>query len=201
LPLVDHLDLVITDVYMPGINGLEFLSTLRSDPATTRHVPVILYTATYKSSDLEAKAKALGAFSVLSKPSDPEVILEHVRAALNSKTQESTATILGIERSCSETRPAETPGPHLGYRFAALIEIMMDLAEERDSGKLTRTFCQGAKELINVREASVHIVAPGTTCSFLPRLARILRTAFPCRRMTADLSTLREKPRGGACRK
>jgi signal transduction histidine kinase len=55
----------------------------------------------------------------------------------------------------------------LGYRSAALIEIMLDLAAERDSQRLVRNFCYGAKELINAREASVHIVAPGESQNHL----------------------------------
>ena len=41
LPDVAHLDLIITDVHMPGMNGLDFLTALPGD-AITRHVPVIL---------------------------------------------------------------------------------------------------------------------------------------------------------------
>lgn len=81
LPAVDHLDLIISDVHMPSMNGLTFLQAMRAD-SITRQVPVILYTAAYKTPELEARAKALGAFAVLTKPTAPEVILEYVRAAL-----------------------------------------------------------------------------------------------------------------------
>ena len=37
-------DLVVLDWMMPGMNGLEVLRVLRSDPAT-RQLPVIIYTA------------------------------------------------------------------------------------------------------------------------------------------------------------
>jgi signal transduction histidine kinase/CheY-like chemotaxis protein len=166
LPDVDHLDLIITDVHMPGMNGLDFLTALRADEVT-RHVPVILYTATYKSPDIETKAKTLGAFAVLNKPTEPEVILEYVRAALNSNSQGSTATSPEAKRAVRDTGTAAPRQAHLGYRSATLIEIMLDLGAERDLEQLVRTFCHGAKELINAREASVHIVAPSENESHL----------------------------------
>jgi len=166
LPDVDHLDLIITDVHMPGMNGLDFLTSLRAD-AITRCVPVILYTATYKSPDIEVKAKALGAFAVLNKPTEPEVILQHVRAALNSNPQLSTAVSPKADGAVSDAGTVSPAQAHLGYRSATLIEIMLDLAAERDLARLVRSFCHGAKELIDAREASVHIVAPGESESHL----------------------------------
>ena len=148
LPDMDRLDLIISDVHMPGMNGLAFLNVLRAD-TITRHVPVILYTAAYKTPEIDAKAKALGVFAVLTKPTAPEVILDKVREAISSNAHApagtSQPTAIAAERS------------HLS---ATLIEIMLDLATERDPEKLLPIFCYGAKELIGVREASVHIVAP-----------------------------------------
>ena len=152
IPQVDRIDLIITDVHMPGMNGLNFLERVRADSITSE-VPVILYTAGYKTPDIEARAKAMGAFAVLTKPTAPEVILENVRAALQAKNRETAAV------------DADIRAAKLNYRSAALIEIMLDLAGERNPEQLVRTFCNGAKALINVQEASLHILAPGESNS------------------------------------
>jgi CheY-like chemotaxis protein len=51
----EHLDLVITDVLMPVMDGYEFVRQLRLDPTTSR-IPVLFYTAPY--SEREARALA-----------------------------------------------------------------------------------------------------------------------------------------------
>ena len=60
------IDLVISDVRMPGASGLEILSLLRAhDPM----IPVILMTA-FGGADLHAEAERLGADAVFDKPFD-----------------------------------------------------------------------------------------------------------------------------------
>lgn len=60
------LDLIISDVRMPGRSGLEVLRVLR---LTDRHTPVILITG-FGDPDTHAEAHALGALAVFNKPFD-----------------------------------------------------------------------------------------------------------------------------------
>jgi two-component system chemotaxis response regulator CheY len=64
LLLQRHPDLVLADIEMPYMDGLEFLQAMKADQAT-RSVPVILVTG---SGDEGAKAKKLGAAAFLTKP-------------------------------------------------------------------------------------------------------------------------------------
>src|SRR6267142_3900193 len=57
--------LVITDLMMPGINGLQLLLALKSDAATSS-IPVIVWTATV-TDDLARQALAFGADAMLIK--------------------------------------------------------------------------------------------------------------------------------------
>jgi CheY-like chemotaxis protein len=57
-------DLILTDIEMPYMNGLEFLQAVKADH-TTCSVPVILVTG---SGDEGVKAKKLGAAAFLTKP-------------------------------------------------------------------------------------------------------------------------------------
>lgn len=75
-------DLLVSDYKMPGMNGLEFLSTV-ADRAP--HVPRILVTA---FPDLEIAIRAINEARVqnfLTKPFDPEQILSVVRGLLQEQ--------------------------------------------------------------------------------------------------------------------
>jgi CheY-like chemotaxis protein len=58
--------LVLTDIAVPGIDGLELCRRLRAD-ARTRHVPLLAITG-YGDRQYEDRARAAGANHVLSKP-------------------------------------------------------------------------------------------------------------------------------------
>src|SRR4051812_41608772 len=72
--LRDPPDLVILDVRMPRMSGLEVCRELRAGPRTAR-VPIIMLTARARSQDLE-QAYAAGASDYIVKPFSPRELLE-----------------------------------------------------------------------------------------------------------------------------
>jgi len=62
-------DLIITDLNMPVMNGLELLKELRALPATAR-TPVLMLTTETKD-ELKAQGKALGLTGWIVKPFNP----------------------------------------------------------------------------------------------------------------------------------
>jgi putative two-component system response regulator len=73
-------DVVLLDVMMPQVNGIDILRSIRAD-ARLRHIPVLILTA---STDAETKHKALdaGATDFLAKPVDPNDLAPRIRNAL-----------------------------------------------------------------------------------------------------------------------
>lgn len=65
--------LIVCDVNMPRMSGLELLERLASDPATAR-IPVVMLT-TEGQPELIQRAKALGAKGWLTKPFKPEMLV------------------------------------------------------------------------------------------------------------------------------
>ncbi|MFZ6712404.1 response regulator [Undibacterium sp. TC9W] len=59
-------DLILMDINLPGIDGIETMRFLQSDPRTA-HIPVIAVTANAMPADLE-NGKAAGFFSYITKP-------------------------------------------------------------------------------------------------------------------------------------
>ena len=75
LPREDF-DLVVTDINMPDINGLELLSFVRRDPRF-ESVPVVIVSTEGSERDRD-KGLELGADAYLVKPFDPDALREVV---------------------------------------------------------------------------------------------------------------------------
>jgi two-component system chemotaxis response regulator CheY len=72
----ESFDLVVTDINMPDINGLELVSFIKSN-ATYRSIPLIIVSTEGSERDRE-KGVSLGADAYLVKPFDPEAFREIV---------------------------------------------------------------------------------------------------------------------------
>jgi CheY-like chemotaxis protein len=74
--IAEHPDLIIMDVVMPGMDGLEASRRIRATPAT-QHVPIIMTTTREKLANVEATAEAASA-DFLVKPIERAALLEKV---------------------------------------------------------------------------------------------------------------------------
>ena len=72
-------DLVIMDIKMPQMNGLDALRSIRR---ARRNVRILMITG-YESSDVAAQATHFGADDYLAKPFEREKVWEKVEALLN----------------------------------------------------------------------------------------------------------------------
>lgn len=73
----EEVDLIITDINMPDINGLELISYVRNNP-NYRSIPLFIISTESSEKDLE-RGIALGADEYLVKPFDPERLLSLIR--------------------------------------------------------------------------------------------------------------------------
>jgi len=80
----EHFDLIVTDLTMPDINGLELVSFIRSN-ATYRGIPLVIVSSEGAERNRE-KGLALGADAYLTKPFDPEA-LRDLASSLLSRSQ------------------------------------------------------------------------------------------------------------------
>ncbi|BEL06833.1 hypothetical protein Q0Z83_050240 [Actinoplanes sichuanensis] len=78
-----HPDIVVSDVLMPGIDGLELVHRLRSDEdPVTASSPVIFYTANYLEPETRPIADACGVSRVVLRGADPRELLDAVDEVL-----------------------------------------------------------------------------------------------------------------------
>ncbi len=81
-------DLIILDLMLPGIDGLEVCKQLKAEPKT-RHIPIIMLTAKGEESDIVTGLE-LGADDYVTKPFSPKVLIARVRRTLRRRVDRST---------------------------------------------------------------------------------------------------------------
>ncbi|GAA1611675.1 hybrid sensor histidine kinase/response regulator [Actinoplanes couchii] len=88
-----HPDVVVSDVLMPGIDGLELVHRLRADPdREAAQAPVIFYTANYLEPETRPIAEACGVSQVVLRSQDPDALLDAIDTALAGGPVDVNAT-------------------------------------------------------------------------------------------------------------
>jgi two-component system phosphate regulon response regulator PhoB len=79
-------NLLILDLMLPGVNGLEVCKTLKNEPKT-QHIPIVMLTAKGEEADIVTGLE-LGADDYITKPFSPRVLVARVRAVLRRKSRQ-----------------------------------------------------------------------------------------------------------------
>jgi two-component system alkaline phosphatase synthesis response regulator PhoP len=82
-------DLILLDLMLPGVDGLEVCKILKSDKET-EHIPIVMLTAKGEEADIVTGLE-LGADDYITKPFSPRVLLARIKAVLRRKTREEVA--------------------------------------------------------------------------------------------------------------
>ena len=77
----ENIDLILLDLHMPGINGLDLLRTLKKE--VQRDIPVIIVTA-YSSPEIRNESIELGAKDFISKPFSVESLEKSIKKVLTA---------------------------------------------------------------------------------------------------------------------
>ncbi|MBI5868339.1 MAG: response regulator [candidate division Zixibacteria bacterium] len=80
------IDAIVSDIKMPGMDGIDLLTRLKADPAT-QHIPVIMLTGMTEG-DARRLTLQLGAYDFVAKPADPHELSARLRNALRLKSYE-----------------------------------------------------------------------------------------------------------------
>lgn len=93
-------DLLLLDLMLPAIDGIEVCRRLKAD-AATRGIPIIMVTAKGEESDI-VKGLEMGADDYITKPFSPRILLARIKAVLRRQqspelTESDILTVHGIE--------------------------------------------------------------------------------------------------------
>ncbi len=99
-------DLILLDLLLPNVDGLEVCRQLKGDPRT-KAIPVIMLTAKAEEAD-QVTGLELGADDYVVKPFSPRLLLARIRAVLRRKAAER----LGPDQPISAHELVIHPGRH-----------------------------------------------------------------------------------------
>jgi len=158
LPIVysTDLDLVLSDMKMPGMGGIEFLSKIKE---FNKELPVILITA-YAEVEKAVEAMRLGAFTYLAKPFSNQQLLASTRKAI-----EHYGLIREIRRLRDEATPRSGFGGMIGKSpsMRAVYQLIEKVAPTPSSVLITGESGTG-KELV---ARAIHNRSPRQEAPFI----------------------------------
>jgi len=149
--LLDHdAAVILLDVYMPGIDGLETAELIRGRERS-RDIPVIFLTAENAGGAHLSRGYSLGAVDYILKPVDPAVLRSKVAVfvELFKKTEEVKRQAALLREKNVELESANL------RRLSMLVDLGQRLGVERDPGRVLEKFCHSAREIVGARYAAV----------------------------------------------
>ncbi len=166
-------DLVVTDLRLPGVSGLEILKALRNQGNST---PVIMMTA-YGDVDTAVSAMRSGAYDFIPKPFKLSAIKKQVRAALRATAEPRETKVEkvapgGVDKSAPADPSPDLDGQYMGMLKACpgldMVARVLEKIGASRSGNETSILIQGesgsGKEIV---ARAVHEVSLGHSDRFM----------------------------------
>jgi signal transduction histidine kinase/DNA-binding response OmpR family regulator len=145
---------ILLDVYMPGIDGLETAALIRGREKS-RDIPIIFITADSMGKRHIEKGYSLGAVDYILKPVEPDILRSKVAVfvELFKKTEEIKRQAQLLHEKNLELENANL------QRLGMLIELGQQLAAEHDPAQVLEKFCHAARDIIGATHAGVGALA------------------------------------------
>jgi signal transduction histidine kinase/DNA-binding response OmpR family regulator len=143
---------ILLDVYMPGIDGLETAALIRGREKS-RDIPIIFITADSTGNRHIARGYSLGAVDYILKPVEPDILRSKVAVfvELFKKTEEIKRQAELLHEKNIELEYANL------QRLGMLIDLGQQLAAEHDPARLLKRFCHAAREIVGAAHAGVGV--------------------------------------------
>lgn len=165
-------DLVISDILMPTMDGYEFVRQLRTDHQLAA-TQVIFYSAHYREQEARNLALACGVTQVLVKPCEPQDITSAIEQALSQvppqpfRPMEHSFQTRHLQLMTDKLTGNVAELEAMNRRLAALTDLNLQLASERDPQVLLANVCRGARELVGAQYAVLCVVRKQSDASIV----------------------------------
>ena len=174
IAVAERPDVILMDVMMPGMDGFEVCSRLKSDPRT-RHIPLIFATVSGRAED-EIRGLELGADDFVAKPIRPHVLEIRIKHVLRRVRAEDA-----LRETFDQSRQSVR-------RFAVMFEAARMILQIEDFPKTARHIFDSAAQMLDATAGYVALLssdgqeneflfleAGGRPCSVSPELPMPIR--------------------------
>ena len=172
--LDNEVSVILMDVYMPGLDGLETAELIRGRDRS-RNIPIIFLTADSTGGRHLSRGYSLGAVDYIVKPIEPDILRSKVNVfvELYKKTLEVKRQAELLEEKNLQLEQANLE------RLRMLIDLGQELAAEHEPARVLEDFCRSARQIIGAQEAAVGIL-DGSGSHTNRRNGDTLRYTFRC---------------------
>jgi two-component system invasion response regulator UvrY len=127
-----HPDVVVMDITMPGMGGMEAIERIMAKDNTAR----ILVLSAHEDSVHPRRVLNAGAMGYLTKRSAPEELIKAIRMVAGRKMylESSIAQQMAIQQLSGETNPVDVLSPRE-------FEVFMALAKGKSTNEIAETLC------------------------------------------------------------
>lgn len=150
--LHNEVAVIMLDVYMPGIDGLETAELIRGREKS-RDIPIIFLTADSTGGRHLPRGYSLGAVDFIVKPIEPDILRSKVQVfvELFKKTRE-------IKRQAQllHEKNLQIENANLA-RLGMLIELGQELAAEHNPARVLEKFCHAARRIVEAEAAAIGV--------------------------------------------
>jgi len=160
--LDNEVAMILMDVYMPGLDGLETAELIRGRDRS-RNIPIIFLTADSTGGRHLSRGYSLGAVDYIVKPVEPDILRSKVAVfvELFKKTRE-------VKRQAEllEEKNLQLENANLA-RLNMLIDLGQELTAEHNPWRVLENFCRSARQIVEAEDAAVGLLnGDGETLSY-----------------------------------
>ena len=151
--LDNEVAVILMDVYMPGLDGLETAEMIRARERS-KDIPIIFLTADSTGGRHLSRGYSLGAVDYIVKPIEADILRSKVAVfvELFKKTQEVKRQAQLLEEKNLELENANLA------RLGMLIDLGQQLTAEHDPQQVLENFCRSARQIVEAQEAGVGLI-------------------------------------------
>lgn len=151
--LDNEVAVILLDVFMPGIDGLDTAELIRAREKS-HDIPIIFLTADSTGGRHLSRGYSLGAVDYIVKPIEPDILRSKVAVfvELFKKTQETKHQAELLREKNLELENANLS------RLNMLIDLGQELAAEHDPWRVLENFCRSARQIVEAQQAAVGVL-------------------------------------------
>ncbi|MDQ2938506.1 MAG: response regulator, partial [Acidobacteriota bacterium] len=151
--LDNEVAVILMDVFMPGIDGLDTAALIRNRDRS-RNIPIIFLTADSTGGRHLSRGYSLGAVDYIVKPIEPDILRSKVAVfvELFKKTEE-----IKHQAQLLQEKNLELENANLA-RLKMLIDLGQQLGAEHDPSRVLECFCRSARNIVEAQEAAVGVI-------------------------------------------